>query len=1059
MEVSASDWGNVGLLQTPSARMRNVGEFSFNYARIQPFAHGNVFFQPLEWLEAGFRYTAVTNRPYNTAVALGTFQSYKDKSVDVKVRLWPESAYAPQLALGLRDIGGTGLFAGEYLVANKRTGDFDWSLGLGWGYLAGQPRRTTQGTGNFNFSNYFSGPAALFGGVQYHTPWDKVLLKLEYEGNDYQNEPQANNQRQTTPWNFGVVYRPWRSVDVTLGVERGNTLMLGFALRTDLDRLTTSKVNDPPRVAVIDTRPQKAPDWAATSREIARQTDWHVRDIRQRDSELRVTIDDAEAVYWRERVDRAAAVLHRDAPQSVDRFVLAYRERGVETAEHVIDRDTWLARQIQPLPPGEQRATVIARPPERAAAENPLYTSPVKPFDGGVRLGFAQTIGGPDAFVLYQIYGEGRAKLRLRDDTWLQGALRLRLADNYDKFTFTAPSNLPRVRTFLREYLTTSEVTMPNLVLAHVGRLTPNQYYSAYGGYLEEMFGGVGGEWLYRPFASRVAFGVDLNEVKQRDFRQDFAFRDYRTTTGHATLYWDTGWNDVLATVSAGRYLAGDYGATLNLSRVFRNGVTIGAFATKTNVSSAEFGEGSFDKGIYLSIPFDAMFSRSSSTIANFVWKPLTRDGGAMLARPVSLYNLTSSRSDRTLQFEPAPLPNEAAIPANRQEAWQPQSAGPEPYTRVTPKPTPAQWQNDTTQEYRLMEALQRQGFRNIRVDYDGSRRLTVTLANDQIRPISRAVGRAARTALHLAPADAREIRIVYSERVAPAVIYDFFDLKRLGAYFNGALKRSELAEYVSIEYLNPAARQKDPLARLDDLDPAADTPLFATLVPETLSAGRVADDFAGAARAAGDVDWFKAGAIGASVVVASSVFDKRAFRFARDHADNRWIRNGVRVGNALPWLGLAASGLIALDGSDPRRSRTGFAAAEAGATALLAATGLKYIVGRARPEAEQGNRSFEHFSSAKRFDAFPSRHTAVAWAVATPFALEYDAPWLYGLAAATNLARIGSRDHWVSDTVAGSLLGYGLGRIFWESSRSRGKYAPRVLLTPDGINLAWETY
>ena len=36
--------------------------------------------------------------------------------------------------------------------------------------------------------------------------------------------------------------------------------------------------------------------------------------------------------------------------------------------------------------------------------------------------------------------------------------------------------------------------------------------------------------------------------------------------------------------------------------------------------------------------------------------------------------------------------------------------------------------------------------------------------------------------------------------------------------------------------------------------------------------------------------------------------------------------------------------------------------------------------------------------------------------AAVTPYAIQYDAPWLYGLAAATNLARIGSREHWASD-------------------------------------------
>ncbi|MBI2318382.1 MAG: phosphatase PAP2 family protein, partial [Betaproteobacteria bacterium] len=83
-----------------------------------------------------------------------------------------------------------------------------------------------------------------------------------------------------------------------------------------------------------------------------------------------------------------------------------------------------------------------------------------------------------------------------------------------------------------------------------------------------------------------------------------------------------------------------------------------------------------------------------------------------------------------------------------------------------------------------------------------------------------------------------------------------------------------------------------------------------------------------------------------------------------------------------------------------------------------------------------EGSREFKPFTSTSGFDAFPSRHAAVAWAVATPFALEYHAPWLYGIAAVTNLARVGSREHWFSDTVAGSLIGYGIGRIFWESAR-----------------------
>jgi hypothetical protein len=45
-------------------------------------------------------------------------------------------------------------------------------------------------------------------------------------------------------------------------------------------------------------------------------------------------------------------------------------------------------------------------------------------------------------------------------------------------------------------------------------------------------------------------------------------------------------------------------------------------------------------------------------------------------------------------------------------------------------------------------------------------------------------------------------------------------------------------------------------------------------------------------------------------------------------------------------------------------------------------------------------------------------------WAAITPYALEYDRLLLYGVAALTNV-RVGSREHWVSASVAGSLIGY----------------------------------
>jgi membrane-associated phospholipid phosphatase len=1095
--VTASDWGPIGLLQMPSARLSKPGTFNFTLSHVQPYSRINFFVTPLDWLEAGFRYSDISNRLYDPTGALSS-QSAKDKGFDVKFKLWDEAALLPQVSIGFRDLAGTGAFSGEYVVASKRTDAFDWTLGLGWGYVGGrgnlrnplsaifgskfdtrQPLSPEGGTPLFG--SYFRGPTALFGGVQYQTPWEPLFLKLEYDGNDYQHEPFANNnQTQKSPWNLGLVYRG-RWADLSLAWERGNKLMVGLTVFVDLPEGSMPKLSDPPRVPTVIGRGAGTRDWKATSDEITRQSSWYVERVELRGRELHVTLDDAGGQHWRERLDRVAAVLNRDAPPSVDRFVLLYRQRGIDVAEHVIDRDAWVSERSRFLPPGEQRGWVIARPPnsepmqrtqippyiglesrapdERASgAIRTLYERPQQRFDWNLGLDFTQTIGGPDTFALYSFHGALRSALRITDDTWARAIFRLRLLDNYDKFTVTGPSNLPRVRTFLREYLTTSQFTMPVLQVTHASQLTQNQYYSLYAGYFEEMFGGLGAEWLYRPFASRFAFGAEVAALKQRSFEQDFGFRDYNVISGHATGYWDTGWNELQVKLIAGRYLAKDIGVTLDVSRVFKNGITVGAFATKTNVSSAEFGEGSFDKGVYMSIPFDVMMTRSSTSTAYLLWKPITRDGGAILNRIDRLYGLTRLRDEKTLWYAPAAPRNESVKPEDQREAWTPRPEGPQPWTRVETRPTVKQWEDDARFEHELTRALYQQRFRNIEVVFDSAYRLNIKAANESLRPISRAVGRAVRTAIRFAPLETREIRVTFAEKADPVVVYEFTDTTRLQAYMAGQLGREAFADTVAVRYLDPTVREADPLARFGDLDTLDDTPKIANALPDGRTLKRVTDDVQSTGQVAASADWWRFTTLSVGALAAGAALDKRAFNYASEHADSSVLKGLSNVANALPWVALGGATLAAIDGSDPRRSRTGYAAAEAGVTAGLAATVLKYAVGRARPDSGLGTTSFDPGSTASDHGSFPSRHVAVAWAVATPFAREYNADWLYGVAALTNLGRIGSRAHWVSDTVGGSLLGYAIGRLFWEASRKpQSQGIPRVLLNPTGVSLAWE--
>ena len=78
--TTASDWGGVGLLQTPSALMEKAGNLTVNFSRIYPYFQGNIMLQPLDWLEAGFRYTTVSNRLYSQDPNFSGSNAYLDKS-------------------------------------------------------------------------------------------------------------------------------------------------------------------------------------------------------------------------------------------------------------------------------------------------------------------------------------------------------------------------------------------------------------------------------------------------------------------------------------------------------------------------------------------------------------------------------------------------------------------------------------------------------------------------------------------------------------------------------------------------------------------------------------------------------------------------------------------------------------------------------------------------------------------------------------------------------------------------------------------------------------------
>jgi hypothetical protein len=682
---TANEWGGIGLLQTPTARMAPDGDLSFTASHNSPYSRYNLTLQPFPWLESTFRYINVSNIRYGPSIAGN--QNYKDKSIDFKLRLWQESRWLPEVAFGVRDLGGTGFFSSEYLVANKNLGPIDASIGLATGYIGNRGdfanplgaiddrfknRRPVASSdinnaGRFGLSNMFKGPVGVFGGITYQTPLDSLLVKVEYDGNDYRREPRGNNLEQRTPINVGLVYVPNRNVELTAAWERGDAAMFSLTWRGNPGHAVSApKPFDPPPQRIVPRDPQapaiaaatavpepgastaeRSPDWAAISADLTQNAGFRVERISRRGDELYVDGYQNRYLHNAKGLGRAGRILANATGDEYEWFTLRTTRLGMPIVDTSVARGALVGYLDGRVSEDVLRRSTEVQSPDDVTRQT-LYEPRTRPYGGGFNIGYRQNLGGPDGFILYQIAANYSGSLFVRPNMWLTGTVSANLINNYDKFKYNAPSRLPRVRTDLRRYMVDSDVVLPNLQFNVAGRLGRDLYGIAYAGYLEWMYAGVGGELLYRPGGERWAVSANLNRVQQRDFDQRWDLRDYKVTTGHATFYYSFDARErIVGSLSVGQYLAGDKGATLDVARVFDNGVTMGAYATKTNVSARDFGEGSFDKGIYISVPLDGFLPRSTRGRAAFNWNPLIRDGGAMLSRKYSLYNITGDRDER----------------------------------------------------------------------------------------------------------------------------------------------------------------------------------------------------------------------------------------------------------------------------------------------------------------------------------------------------------------------------------------------------------------------------
>ncbi|EAP95067.1 YjbH domain-containing protein [Vibrio splendidus] len=694
-KTSQMNFGGVGLMQMPTGRMAPEGEFNFSASFNNEYYFYNVSLQVMPWLETTIRYTQVQDLLYSGGADQDCSQNsfsgctkYTDKGIDFKLRLIEEGYYLPEVSVGMRDFGGTGLFDGEFVAATKRFGPVDFTLGMAWGYMGTsgnftnplckasdkyceRPSDTKGNGGSVDFERWFKGDAAIYGGFEYQTPYKPLTLKLEYDGNDYsQDFPVVRggvDMTQHTPWNVGAVYRftDWGSAKVSY--ERGDTLTLGFDLSTNFNEMySVWRDTEIAELRPSDVETVDDIDMAALAEELETIAGYEQAQILVDDNSIVVK---GTQVKYRDRdiaLERGATVIANAVPSYIDTYKIIENDKSMELTETTVDAQAFKAAANNHYLNAQTSDATNTHELERK--KSVIYHDGRERFDVSISPNLAQSFGSAENFYLYSLGLYTNASFWALNNVELSGSLYVNLIDNYDKFNYEVPSDgtdqTPRVRTLFRSYVD-DPVRLDRLQLTWFEDYGSGVYTQAYGGYLESMFAGVGGEILYRPFNQNWAIGADMTAISQRDpeswfgtfdeeiqVNPDDSSRTYKVidkgTTGFITGYYTPQWDflsDTLLKVGVGKFLAGDIGTRVDFSKQFKSGVIAGAFVSLTDMTTEEYGEGSYTKGFYVSIPFDLVTVKPSSSRAGFTWLPITRDGGQVLNKQYNLFDQTDARS------------------------------------------------------------------------------------------------------------------------------------------------------------------------------------------------------------------------------------------------------------------------------------------------------------------------------------------------------------------------------------------------------------------------------
>lgn len=585
---------DTNIVDLPNGKTQLDGQFSLGLKETWEAKKHYLSYQAVPWLYLGFSYNQYQDQDYNDYQYDVGFDVYKQKHTPLSVKI------------GMQDLLDTASHRTAYISSTYQAGQVDLSLGL-------------QNSQKQN---------RLFAGFSYTIPEWRSQLSLQLaDPIDYDNKVIAPSWQVNWKWFFSTNWM------VNLSHSSEHNIGLGLQWHFDTKaplalNIASSPISDDPIIGISSGHAGKE----LTKKEqvkylINRFSDEgiFITAIDMAPDCITVLIDQKRFADASFAVNLIHPYVKQLAAQSIKRVEYIVEEQNVTiykivkpvssvnttsfSSVAVMSSQTVKPVLMQDL---QRMQSSWVRPPPhlKLAIDNRLWL-PQQHSQGQKRIN-----NKLEAQVFFELQGEWQ---------WHPNSLIeiVYEVDLWDQIAVPRQPNaipdysLVPLRTARYESFQNNEHRLSRLVLKTFNQKNHQQHdasrvfsYSAALGRLTHNLKGLSVDMSYQKWDSRYAFGVNLVAVRPAGRLQHLVPDNTYIHSSLVSASWYSPFYNLQLSGLAGRFLGGDKGVKLAISRHFSNGWQVGFWQTTSSLAGQHF----LDRGFRLSIPIGGIFKTPTTS-------------------------------------------------------------------------------------------------------------------------------------------------------------------------------------------------------------------------------------------------------------------------------------------------------------------------------------------------------------------------------------------------------------------------------------------------------------